>query len=178
MRTVIVENQTDPKLSTLGKNDEDLDETEHLEMKYSVKDIPQSRYGDINLKKYSSFKSSRVGLKLQNQEALAINQLKHWVSHVSVELNMLNIELLVDVANFLHKFFIYGDKHQREQSFSKVFNLIMLPYFKNDQDVLDAMKTSVEYRIVKSTLLSRRVSKLKNSFFFVLEILLKNSVKV
>ena len=164
----------DDEQPTLGQNvdEEDDFDSESVE---KVLPVPQSKYGSVNLKKYKSFKSSRVDIKLSNQEVLAKTELKQWLSNIDISLNQLNAELLVDIYSFAYAFFIYGSKTDREQSINRVVESVLLSYFKNDIEVLHAIKQSNEYKIVKSTAFSRRLSKLKNSFFFVVEMLLKSS---
>jgi hypothetical protein len=167
----------DEQPTTLGQtetvDEDEIEDTESVVEK--VLPVPQSKYGSVNLKKYKSFKSSRVQIKLSNQEVLSKQELTQWLSNIDVSLNQLNAELLVDVYSFAYAFFIYGSKSDREQSINRVVESVLLPYFKNDVEVLRAIKQSNEYKIVKSTAFSRRLSKMKNTFFFVLEMLLKSS---
>jgi len=77
-------------------------------------DVPKYKYGSVNLKKYESFKLARSSIKLNNQEALAITELNQWLSNIDISLNSMNIQLLIDVVNFLHQYFIYGCQNDRE----------------------------------------------------------------
>lgn len=163
-------------LEDLGQTEMvDVDVDEETQSVEKVLPVPQSKYGSVDLKKYQSFKSSRVQIKLSNQEVLAKQQLTQWLKNIDVSANQLNAELLVDIYSFAYAFFIYGDKVSREQSINRVVESVLLPYFKNDVEVLHAIKQSNEYKIVKSTSFSRRLSKLKNYFFFAVEMLLKSS---
>lgn len=151
---------------------------EPAHVKPTVQTVPQAKYGSVNLKKYASFKNSRTHIKLQNQEALALEQLGNWISGIDVELNMMNLELFTDVSSFCQQFFIYGSKEERKASIDKVVETVLLPFCKYDKDMLDALLLSVKHRIVHSTKFSRRWSKIQNSFFFVLEaILWRSSVR-
>lgn len=167
----------DEQPTNLGQSVEEEDDFDTQSVE-KVLPVPQSKYGSVNLKKYQSFKSSRVDIKLSNQEVLAKQELTQWLNNIDVSLNQLNAELLVDIYSFAYAFFIYGSKSDREQSINRVVESVLLPYFKNDIEVLRAIKQSNEYKIVKSSAFSRRISKLKNTFFFVVEMLLKSSARV
>jgi len=127
--------------------------------------VPKYKYGSVNLKKYESFKLARSSIKLNNQEALAITELNQWLSNIDVQLNSMNIQLLIDVVNFLHQYFIYGCKSDRENSINRVMYQCMTKYFKNDRDVLDVLLKSSKKLIKKSTMISRRIAKTRNFFF-------------
>jgi len=142
----------------------DLDTTDHDEVDLgpSYKEVPTCKYGSVNLKKYESFKIARSNIKLNNQEALAIQQLTQWLDNIDINLNSMNIQLLVDVVNYLHSFFIYGCQKDRQDSIDRVMYRCMLKYFKNDKDILNVVLKSCERLIKKSTKLSRRVAKVRN----------------
>jgi hypothetical protein len=142
----------------------------------SVQQVPPTRYGSIHLKNFESFRSSRVRIKLDNQEVLAFQELSMLSKMVDPSVNSMNQKLLVDVIDFLEDFFIYGSSEDRTASKEKVLKKVMLPYFKHDEEFLGAMVKSVEHLVHRSTRFSRRWSKLKNSFFFVLSLLSKESV--
>ena len=99
-------NRPDQPLPDVYKNN-DTDDTEtDLGEPTHFQEVPKYKYGSINLKKYESFKLVRSSIKLNNQEALAINELNQWLSNIDVSLNSMNVQLLVDVVNFLHQYFI------------------------------------------------------------------------
>jgi len=132
-------------------------------------DVPKYKYGSVNLKKYESFKLARSSIKLNNQEALAITELNQWLSNIDVQLNSMNIQLLIDVVNFLHQYFIYGCESDRQDSINRVMYQCMTKYFKNDRDVIDVLLKSSKKLIKKSTMLSRRIAKTRNFFFMAVE---------
>lgn len=148
-----------------------------LETQRSVRDVPAARYGKINLKKYSSFKQSRCTIKLANQEAIAMEQLSPWLKSVDVSLNSMNLSLIADVASFCEAFFIYGSDTERRESIDRCVMECILPYCKHDEDVARALLESVDHRIVKSTAMSRRLSKLRNFFCSIAEIILSVSAR-
>ena len=123
----------------------------------TVQKVPQAKYSGVDLKKYASFKHTRASVKLKNQEALAVQQLDAWLGNIDKEANQFNLELIADIASFCQSFFIYGSAEERKQSID------------TEQTVLAALLESVDHRIVKSTKFSRRLRKICNSFFFVVE---------
>ena len=86
----------------IGDEEIDLGDPLPLLLKADFQEVPKYKYGSVNLKKYESFKLVRSSNKLNNQEALAITELNQWLSNIDVSLNSMNIQLLVDVVNFLH----------------------------------------------------------------------------
>ena len=95
--------------------------------------------------------------------------MNQWLSNIDVSLNSMNVQLLVDVVNFLHQYFIYGCEKDRQDSIDRVMYQCMMKYFKNDKDVLDVLLKSSKKLIKKSTILSRRLAKTKNLFFLAME---------
>ena len=149
---------------------------EHEEEHDEIQPVPNARYGNINLKKYNSFKETRCLIKLSNQELLASQQLNIWLGSVDKNLNMFNLDLIIDVCNFCESFFIYGSKEQRECSIEKIVVKCLLPFCKNDTDIVKALMLSVAHRVKKSTKMSRNKTKLFNFFFIMGRFCLKNSV--
>ena len=144
----------------------------------TLQPVPPAKYGSINLKKYSSFKRTRTNIKVSNQEVLALEQLTSWLSAIDVELNLMNLELIADVASFCHAFFIYGSKLDRETSISKTILQVILPYCKYDSEVAEALLRSVDHRIVKSTRRSRNLQKLIVFFCTGVQTLLSSFARV
>lgn len=140
-------------------------------------DVPPAKYGSVNLKKYSSFQTSRSDIKVHNQEVLAMQQLKAWLSSIDVELNMMNLDLIADVASFAEAFFVYGSGKIRRDSIRKCTLEAILPYCKGDLDTAEALLLSVDHRILKSTKLSRRLTRLRNFLFTATEIVSRIFVK-
>ena len=135
----------------------------------TVQKVPQAKYSGVDLKKYASFKHTRASVKLKNQEALAVQQLDAWLGNIDKEANQFNLELIADIASFCQSFFIYGSAEERKQSIDTVQTEVLLPYAQGDRAVLAALLESVDHRIVRSTKFSRRLRKICNSFFFVVE---------
>jgi hypothetical protein len=140
-------------------------------------DVPPAKYGSVNLKKYSSFQTSRSEIKVHNQEVLAMQQLKSWLSSIDVELNMMNLELIADIASFNESFFVYGSGKVRRESIRKCTLEAILPYCKDDLDMAQALLLSVEHKIIKSTKLSRRLTRLRNFLYMATEIASRIFVK-
>ena len=142
-----------------------------------VVDVPQAVYGGVNLKKYASFKATRSSIKLHNQEAVALQQLAPWLQSVDVKANQMNLELIADIASFCESFFIYGDRKARIKSIDSCVMECITPYCKDDTEVARALLKSVSHKITRSTKMSRRVTKIRNFFCTLGEILFFNSVK-
>ena len=132
-------------------------------------DVPRAKYGSQNLKKYKSFHNNRSGVKVHNQEVLAMQRLQ-WVKSVDVELNMMNLELITDIASFAESFFVYGNSKIRKESIARCTLETILPYCKNDVEVAQALLLSVDHKIIKSTKLSRRLTRLRNFLYMATEI--------
>ena len=113
----------------------DINESETDLGEPQCKDVPNYKYGSINLKKYESFKLARSNIELNNQEALAIQQLNQWLSNIHVSLNSMNIQLLVDVVKFLNQYFIYGSQTNRDDSINRVMYKC-INYNENDTIIL------------------------------------------
>ena len=118
-----------------------------------------------NLKKIKSFKKLRQSYKIDNQKSVFVNDMQSMLSHMSTDENELNLELLVEIANIANEFFIYGKSETRETSKTSAVQELLLPYFRDDERLLNAMFDSVQHKIVKSNFVKRAYKRVKNWFF-------------
>ena len=127
--------------------------------------IPPSTLHNHNLKKIKSFRKLRQCKKVDNQQSIFINDMKSMLDHMKVEDNDLNRELLVEVCNIANEFFIYGDKETRESSKIDSIQQLLLPYFRNDTEILNSIIDSMKHKIIKSNFVKRAFKRIKNFFF-------------
>ena len=118
-----------------------------------------------NLKRIRSFKKLRQKYKVSNQKTIFINDMKAMLDHMDKEENRLDIDLLVEVNNIAESFFIYGSKEEREQSKKEAVQELLLPYFFDNETILETMISSVSYKIKKSNIFRRCYSRVYNFFF-------------
>ena len=132
-----------------------------------VKDIPKATlYGNKNnLKKIKSFRSLRQNYKLINQKSVFISDMQKMLDYMDISENRLNTELIIEVSNIAHEFFIYGDKVIREESKFNAVKELLLPYCNNDEFLFTTLLNSVNHKIKKSTLVRRLYRRVKNYFF-------------
>ena len=118
-----------------------------------------------NLKKIKSFKKLRQSYKIDNQKSIFITDMKSMLSHMNIDENELNLELLIEIANIANDFFIYGKSETREMSKFSAVQELLLPYFRNDEVLLNTMFNSVQHKIIKSNFIKRVYRRVKNWFF-------------
>jgi len=61
--------------------------------------------------------------------------------------------------------YIYGESETRETSKSEAVHELLLPYFRDDELLLNTMFDSVQHKIVKSNFIKRLLKRVKNFFF-------------
>lgn len=120
-----------------------------------------------NLKKIKSFKTLRQSYKVNNQQAIFISDMKQMLDHLDTTENKFNLELLVEVSNIANEFFIYGKKEIRESSKMEAVNELLLPYFQDDNDILETMLKSVQNKITSSNAFRRGFRRLYNFFCMI-----------
>jgi hypothetical protein len=118
-----------------------------------------------NLKKIKSFKKLRQSYKIDNQKSIFVNDMESMLSHMSADENELNLELMVEICNIANEFFIYGETKTRETSKTDAIHEFLLPYFRDDELLLNTMFDSVQHKIVKSNFVKRAFKRIKNFFF-------------
>lgn len=123
-----------------------------------------------NLKKIKSFKKLRQSYKVSNQKSIFLADMKTMLSHLNTKDNKMNLELLIEVSNIANEFFIYGDKASREESKIQAVHELLLPYFLNDNDILETMLISVQNKIKKSNVAKRVLKRLTNFFYSMVKV--------
>jgi hypothetical protein len=118
-----------------------------------------------NLKKIKSFRKLRQSYKIDNQKSIFLNDMQSMLSHMNTDENELNLELMVEICNIANEFFIYGESETRETSKSEAVHELLLPYFRDDELLLNTMFDSVQHKIVKSNFIKRLLKRVKNFFF-------------
>lgn len=131
-----------------------------------VKEIPPKQVYNHNLKKIKSYRRLRQSYKINNAKAVFVKDMHSILECFKVEDHKLDCELLVEVLNIAESFFIYGNKEEREHSKQEAVKTLMLPFFLNDELVLDKTIANVWYKVVKSNSLKRCWRKLLNFFCF------------
>jgi hypothetical protein len=155
-RTVVI----DPEQSDLGvepKEDEVREPT-------IIKDVPpKSIYGN-NLKNISSYNKLRQGYKLNNQKTVFLNDIKAILKEFPHGKHQYDDELLIEILNIAESYFIYGNKEQRELMKQECIFEILLPYFRDDRELLLKTISHVWYKVKKTSLLKRCWGRFKNFF--------------
>jgi hypothetical protein len=129
---------------------------------------PATLHGNKNnLKKIKSFKKLRQSYKVSNQKSIFISDMKNMLNHLDTEENKFNLELLVEVSNIANEFFIYGESDLREQTKVEAVQELLLPYFQDDNAILEIMLVSAKNKIRKSSALRRVVKRVYNFFCLI-----------
>lgn len=128
-----------------------------------LKELPKKKIYGHDLTKMKSFKNLRKNYKQDNMKIHFITSLKPILeSYIPVDSeNDLNDELLVEILNMAESYFIYFDETEREELKHSSVVELMLPYFHNDEKLMEKMISMVWGRVKKSTWKRRAFSKLK-----------------
>ena len=168
-RRQVIINEPENELNLNSNSDSNIDEKPSTEDEVKENDIkpvdvpPKSLYGN-NLKKIKSFKKLRRGYKLQNQRAIFINDLKQLLKQFPAENHQYDDELLIEILNIAESFFIYGSSEERELIKVQCIEELMLPFFKNDKELLMKTIGHVWQHVNKSNLRRRLWSRFVNFF--------------
>jgi len=130
-----------------------------------VQEVPQKALYNYNLKKIKSFKQIRRKYKMSNQSQIFINDLSLILQEYIPEDFQFDNELLVHILNIAESYFIYGNKEERNDQKVKAVMILMKPYFRNDEQLLNIMISSVWSKVSKTNMLKRIYKRLQNSFF-------------
>jgi hypothetical protein len=138
-----------------------------------IKQLPTS---DIihgsGLKRIKSFKEIKKNYKMQNQLNIFSTDMSQLLSHLDVNSNRYNTELMIEVCSAAELFFVFGNKEEREASIDCAVKELLLPFFQNDLELMQTMRASVAHKIVKSSAARRLFQKTKFFFKKILKILL------
>tara|TARA_R110001606_G_scaffold353438_1_gene503975 strand:- start:12 stop:497 length:486 start_codon:yes stop_codon:yes gene_type:complete len=130
-----------------------------------VEDVPPKRVYNHDLKKIKSYRKLRRNFKINNSKIVFVNDMKAILECFKLEEHKLDTELLIEVLNVAESFFIYGSKQEREDCKLESVRELMLPYFFDNELILDKSIANVYHRVVKSNLVKRVYRRLLNFFF-------------
>jgi hypothetical protein len=124
---------------------------------------PNSIYGH-NLKSISSYNKLRKGYKLSNQKSIFLTDIKAILKEFPADKHQYDDELLVEILNIAEQYFIYGNKDDREKAKDECVKEILLPYFRDDVELLVKTIAHVWHKVKKTNIFKRSWSRFKNFF--------------
>ena len=130
----------------------------------SVRDVPPNTIYGHNLKKISSYNKLRKGYKLSNQKAIFLNDIKAILKEFPPANHQYDDELLVGILNIAEAYFIYGSAVDREKVKQDCIMELLLPYFKNDVELLFKTISHVWGNVKKTNVAKRSWARFKNFF--------------
>lgn len=140
---------------------EDVKKVEDLK---KVEDVPPKRVFSHDLKKIKSYRKLRRNFKINNSKLVFVNDMKAILECFKLEEHKLDTELLIEVLNIAESFFIYGNKDERNDCKLEAVRELMLPYFFDNELILDKSIANVYHRVTKSNLAKRVWRRLLNFF--------------
>jgi hypothetical protein len=129
-----------------------------------VEDIPPKRVFSHDLKKIKSYRKLRRNFKINNSKLVFVNDMKAILVCFKLDEHKLDTELLIEVLNIAEQYFIYGNKEERNDCKLEAVRELMLPYFFDNELILDKSIANVYHRVVKSNLAKRVWRRLINFF--------------
>ena len=129
-----------------------------------VEDVPPKRVYNHDLKKIKSYRKLRRNFKINNSKIVFINDMKAILDCFKLDEHKLDCELLIEVLNVAESFFIYGNKDERNDCKLEAVRELMLPYFFDNELILDKSIANVYHRVTKSNLAKRVWRRLINFF--------------
>ena len=153
---VVFVNETEPKLESEIES----------EIESEPLDLDESKAHEYNLKKMKSFKQIRKKSKHSDQLSIYFAYMNKVLKKYDAKTNQLDIKLLILVLNVTEGFFIFQSKEEREIMKREAVIKIMKPYFRNDEEVLNAMIGCVWHRVKKSNIIKRFFKRLNMQIFF------------
>ena len=130
----------------------------------SVRDVPPNTIYGHNLKKISSYNKLRKGFKLSNQKAIFLSDIKAIFKEFPSDKHQYDDELLVEILNIAEAYFIYGSSADREKVKQDCIMELLLPYFKNDVELLFKTISHIWNKAKKTNMAKRSWSRFKNFF--------------
>jgi len=130
-----------------------------------VEDVPPKRVFSHDLKKIKSYRKLRRNFKINNSKLVFVNDMKAILVCFQLEEHKLDTELLIEVLNIAEQYFIYGNKQERNDCKLEAVRELMLPYFFDNELILDKSIANVYHRVTKSNLAKRVYRRLLNFFF-------------
>jgi hypothetical protein len=134
---------------------------------YLSSEVPPKEIFNHNLKHLKSFKNIRTAYKNKNLKYTFVNDLSIVLKEYDPTdpSNELNDELLLEIMNISEEYFICKCKTTREELKTESVKSLMLPYFRNDEKLLDKTISHIYHKVKKSSVI-KRVWK-RFTFFFV-----------
>ena len=129
-----------------------------------VENVPPKRVYNHDLKKIKSYRKLRRNFKINNSKIVFVNDMKAILECFKLDEHKLDTELLIEVLNVAESFFIYGNKDERNDCKLEAVRELMLPYFFDNELILDKSIANVYHRVVKSNLAKRLWRRLINFF--------------
>lgn len=129
-------------------------------------ELPKSVLG-YDLKSVKSFKVKRKALKFASQSQVFEQEVKEVLDQYAPNVDEFDLDrdLLLLVLNMSEEYFIHGADEVRNKQKKESIAAVMLPYFRNDKQILQIMIDSVWKKVKKSTYMKRKLTKLKQFFF-------------
>lgn len=161
-----IRTQTDIPAEEEVENVEEIKEPVEVEDELKKYVIPPKKMFNVDLKKLKSFKQIRQKYKKKNMEFVFVNDLKIILDEYSPikEFEFCD-ELLVQIMNIAEEYFIQKDKTEREESKLLSIKKLMLPYYRNDEKLLDIHIKHLKHLVKKSNVFKRVYQRTKNFFF-------------
>ena len=117
------------------------------------------------MKKISSYNKLRKGFKLSNQKVIFLNDIKAILKEFPADKHQYDDELLFEILNIAEAYFIYGNSEEREKIKQDCIIELLLPYFKNDTELLFKTISHVWKMVKKTNIAKRSWSRFKHFFF-------------
>lgn len=160
-----------PEAYLNNKSETNLDDvtptlTESTNQGPNIQPVPSATlYGKKNnLKKIKSFKKLRQSRKVSNQKELFLYDMKEMLCDVVLENDNDRKDLLIEIANIAHDYFIYGDQVTRETSINDAVQELLLPFFDGNKAEFKVDLLTVRKSIIKPNILKRTASRVYNFF--------------
>lgn len=129
-----------------------------------IRDVPPNAIYGHNLKSISSYNKLRKGYKLSNQKSIFLTDIKAILKEFPADKHQYDDELLVEILNIAEQYFIYGNKDDREKAKDECVKEILLPYFRDDVELLVKTIAHVWHKVKKTNIFKRSWSRFKNFF--------------
>jgi hypothetical protein len=119
---------------------------------------PASIYGH-NLKKLSSYNKLRRNKKLSIQKEVFLQDVGTILAQFPVEEYQYDDELLITFLDICESYFVSSSAVERKEAKAEAL-VLMLPYFKDDVQLLKKSVSHVWHKVKKSSMLKRMWSRL------------------
>ena len=121
--------------------------------------LPPGQIYGHNLKKLSSYNKLRRNKKLSIQKQVFLDDVGAILSQFPVEDYLYDDELLITFLNICESYFVCSSAVERKESKDEALRL-MLPYFRDDVQLLKKSVAHVWHKVKKSSALKRMVARL------------------